>query len=63
MCLHRVEVCSHLSMVQAGSFSKCELHNWRDVPGDNLWSDSVTGDSGSLEGSITEAKLWELKVM
>ena len=54
MCLHRVEVCTHLYMVRAGSCRKCEFHNWGNVPGDNLWSDSAMGDSGNLEGSVTE---------
>ena len=54
MCLHHVEVCTHLYMVQDESPWKCELRNWGDVPGDNLWSDSATGDSGGLVVSITE---------
>ena len=48
------EVCTHLYMVRAGSCWKCELHNLRDVLGDNLWSDSATGDSESVGGSVTE---------
>ena len=54
MFLYCVEVCTHL--VWAGSCWKCELHNWGDAPEDNLWADSATGDFGSLEGSVTEAK-------
>ena len=27
LCLHHLEVCTHLYMVQAGSCWKCELHN------------------------------------
>ena len=55
MCLHHVEVCTHLYMVLAGSFQKYELHSCGgggggNIPGDNLWSDSVTGDCGSFGG-------------
>ena len=28
MCLHHVEVRTHLLMVRAGSCRKCELRNW-----------------------------------
>ena len=48
MCLYRVEVCTHLSMVWCGYCRKCELHNWGDVPGDNLWSDPAMEESASL---------------
>ena len=37
MCLHCMEVCMHLCMVWAGSCRKCELHNWGNVPRDNLY--------------------------
>ena len=57
MCLHGVEVCTNYYMVWAGSCRKCELRNWGDVPGDNLWSDSATGDSGRLRGLLQRAKL------
>ena len=61
--LHCVEVCTHCYIVQAGTCRKCELHNWGDVPGDNLWSDPATGDSGSLGGLLQRAKLWVLQVV
>ena len=57
MCLHHVEVCTHLFMVQAGFYWKSELRNWEDVPGDDLWSDSATRDSGSLGGLLLRDKL------
>ena len=50
MNLHCAEVSTHLYIVWAGSCQKCELCNWGDVLGENLWSDSATGDSGSLGG-------------
>ena len=33
------------------------------VPGDTLWSDSATGDSGSRGHLLLRAKLWELQVL
>ena len=48
MCLHCLEGCTHLHMVRTGFCQKCERHNWGDVPGDNLWSDSATEDSGNV---------------
>ena len=50
MCPLPAEVFTHLYKVLAGFCQKCELHNFGDVPGDNLWSDSIMGDSGSLWG-------------
>ena len=47
MCLHCGEVWTHPYIVLGGSCLKCELRNWEDVPGDNLWSDSAMGDSWS----------------
>ena len=45
----------HLYMVWAGSCWKCELRNWGDVFGDNVWPVSAMGDSGGLEESVTES--------
>ena len=54
MHLHLVEVCTHCYIVWTESCRKLELHNWRNVPGDNLWSHSTTGNFRSLEVSITQ---------
>ena len=51
-CLHHAEVCTHIYMMTLGLAGNLYsiMGGGGDVPGDNLWSDSVTGDSGSLWG-------------
>ena len=47
MLSHHAEVCT--TPLHAGSSWKSELRNcWGDVPRDNFWSDSATGNSGRV---------------
>ena len=54
ICLHRLEVCTHLCRVWAGFCQIYELWNW-SATGDDLWLYPAKGDSWEhFEGSITE---------
>ena len=53
-------LCGVHTSVHGGGWSrqKYKLHNWVDIPGDILWSDSAMEDSGSLEESFPEGIFW-----